>query len=115
MGAANAELDDARERLRSAAAADVLIIEDEPIIAMDIEELVDGCGPPGGRGGRDRGGSGGDRRPDAPGLILADIKLGHGGTAPHAVAQSCGVDAPVMFVTAYPERLLTGERPNPRS
>ena len=64
----------------SAAAADVLIIEDEPIIAMDIEELVAELRPPGRGGCRDRG----RRRcglPSVagPGLILADINLGAGG------------------------------------
>ena len=41
---AEAALASARDRLRLAAATDVLIIEDEPIIAMDIEELVASCG-----------------------------------------------------------------------
>ncbi len=41
---AEAMLSTARDRLRMAAATDVLIIEDEPIIAMDIEELVASCG-----------------------------------------------------------------------
>ena len=41
---AAAQLMRARERLRDAAATNVLIIEDEPVIAMDIEELVHSCG-----------------------------------------------------------------------
>ena len=41
---AEAQLADAREHLRAGAATDVLIIEDEPVIAMDIEELVQSCG-----------------------------------------------------------------------
>ena len=45
-----------------------------------------------------------------PGLILADINLGIGGDGKSAVARSVESHyAPVIFVTAYPERLLTGE------
>jgi len=111
---AAALLGDARERLRAAAAADVLIIEDEPIIAMDIEELLTECGH------RVVGVAASEaeaieiahRAP--PGLILADINLGTGGDGAHAVARILReIDAPVIFVTAYPERLLTGEVTEP--
>jgi len=45
-----------------------------------------------------------------PGLILADINLGVGGDGAAAVARILQHhQAPVIFVTAYPERLLTGE------
>lgn len=105
---------DARERLRAAAATDVLIIEDEPIIAMDIEELVENCGH------RVVGVASTERdavdiaRRTRPGLILADINLGAGGDGTNAVARIMQTHyAPVIFVTAYPERLLTGETPEP--
>jgi CheY-like chemotaxis protein len=111
---ANLALDDARERLRSAAAANVLIIEDEPIIAMDIEELVEGCGH------RVVGVATTEAEAveiaarTKPGLILADINLGLGGDGTQAVARIMrGHQAPVIFVTAYPERLLTGEALEP--
>ncbi len=116
IGLAEAEtlLGDARERLRAAAATDVLIIEDEPIIAMDIEELVTECGH------RVVGVAASEAeaieiaRRARPGLILADINLGIGGDGAHAVASILrGIDAPVIFVTAYPERLLTGEASEP--
>jgi CheY-like chemotaxis protein len=104
----------ARDRLRLAAAADVLIIEDEPIIAMDIEELVAGCGH--------RVVGVAATEADAveiaercrPGLILADINLGAGGDGTSAVSRILRSHyAPVIFVTAYPERLLTGEALEP--
>ncbi len=107
-------LADAREHLRTAAATDVLIIEDEPIIAMDIEELVQSCGH------RVIGVAATEA--DAvrmaelsrPGLILADINLGAGGDGTAAVARIMKHHyAPVIFVTAYPERLLTGEALEP--
>jgi CheY-like chemotaxis protein len=107
---AAAQLADAREKLRAQAVTDVLIIEDEPIIAMDIEELVASCGH------RVVGVAATESEAVAiaarerPGLILADINLGAGGDGTHAVARILRhLEAPVIFVTAYPERLLTGE------
>ena len=104
----------ARERLRDAAATDVLIIEDEPVIAMDIEELVHGCGH------RVVGVAATESEAveiaarTRPGLILADINLGLGGDGTSAVARIMREHkAPVIFVTAYPERLLTGETVEP--
>ncbi len=111
---ASIQLAEARERLRSSAATDVLIIEDEPIIAMDIEELVQSCGH------RVVGVASSESEAVAmaerthPGLILADINLGHGGDGTSAVARiTRNRHAPVIFVTAYPERLLTGEALEP--
>ena len=113
-GDARALLADARERLRASAAADVLIIEDEPIIAMDIEELVQSCGH------RVVGVAATEadaiRIAEAtrPGLILADINLGAGGDGAHAISRiTRHHPVPVIFVTAYPERLLTGEALEP--
>jgi CheY-like chemotaxis protein len=49
-----------------------------------------------------------------PGLVLADINLGEGGSGIDAVSQILdSFDIPIIFVTAYPEKLLTGERPEP--
>ncbi len=111
---AGQQLNEARARLREAAATDVLIIEDEPIIAMDLEELVQGCGH--------RVVGVASTEADAvkiaqrtrPGLILADINLGLGGDGTSAVSRIMKHHyAPVIFVTAYPERLLTGETVEP--
>ena len=112
--AAHAALTSARASLRASAAADVLIIEDEPIIAMDIEELVQNCGH------RVVGVANTEREAvemaqrTRPGLILADINLGAGGDGASAVSRILQRHpAPVIFVTAYPERLLTGEDVEP--
>ncbi len=111
---ATRQLELARDRLRAASAADVLIIEDEPIIAMDLEELVEGCGH------RVVGTASSEAEAIAiaektrPSLILADINLGAGGDGTNAVAAILKSHyAPVIFVTAYPERLLTGEAIEP--
>ena len=108
--AAAAQLALALDCLRNAAATDVLIIEDEPIIAMDIEELVLGCGH------RVVGVAASEAEAvliaerHRPGLILADINLGAGGDGNSAVQRIMRrYYVPVIFVTAYPERLLTGE------
>ena len=107
-------LADARDRLRASAATDVLIIEDEPIIAMDLEELVQSCGH------RVVGVAASEAEAIAlakskrPGLILADINLGAGGDGTSAVSAILASHyAPVIFVTAYPERLLTGDAVEP--
>ncbi len=108
------ELADARERVRDTAAADVLIIEDEPIIAMDIEELVRGCGHRvvGVAASESEAVTLAERH--RPGLILADINLGAGGDGTSAVARIVrNHQVPVIFVTAYPERLLTGAAVEP--
>ena len=111
---ATALLHGARDSLRAAVATDVLIIEDEPIIAMDLEQLVTGCGH------RVVGVAISEAEAVAlaaqhkPGLILADINLGQGGDGTAAVARILQSHyAPVIFVTAYPERLLTGEALEP--
>jgi DNA-directed RNA polymerase specialized sigma24 family protein len=95
-------------------ATDVLIIEDEPVIAADIEALV-----------RELGHSIADvvatrqeavdaAHRAAPGLVLADIQLADGSSGVDAVKDILREhDTPVIFITAFPERLLTGERPEP--
>jgi CheY-like chemotaxis protein len=49
-----------------------------------------------------------------PGLILADIQLADGSSGLDAVNELLKTfEVPVIFITAYPERFLTGERPEP--
>ncbi len=54
----------------------------------------------------------GAERPD---LILADIHLADKSSGIDAVNDILGAGGtiPVIFITAFPERLLTGERPEP--
>jgi CheY-like chemotaxis protein/DNA-directed RNA polymerase specialized sigma24 family protein len=110
LAEASASLREARTHLRSAAAADVLIIEDEPIIAMDIEELVQSCGHNVVGVASSEAEAFAIASRTRPTLILADINLGLGGDGAAAVARIVRDHrVPVIFVTAYPERLLTGE------
>ena len=114
VGEAASQLSDARDRLRASAATDVLIIEDEPIIAMDIEELVIGCGHRVVGVAATEADAVKAAQKTRPGLILADINLGLGGDGTSAVSRILRHHyAPVIFVTAYPERLLTGESVEP--
>lgn len=104
----------ARERLRAGAVARVLIIEDEPIIAMDLQQLVESAGHDvvGVASSEDEAVA--IAEAERPSLVLADVNLGQGGDGASAVARILSRhDTPVIFVTAYPERLLTGQDVEP--
>lgn len=92
----------------------VLIIEDEPIIAMDIEQLVRSLGHTVTGIARTRKDAVASVERKRPGLVLADIQLADGSSGIDAVNDILeGFQVPVIFITAYPERLLTGKRPEP--
>jgi len=95
-------------------AIDVLIIEDEPLISMQLEGLVTDLGHRviGTAATRTQALEIFSRHP--AGLVLADIQLADGSSGIDAVEDLLKVgDIPVIFITAYPEKLLTGERPEP--
>ncbi|MEJ1159953.1 response regulator [Prosthecomicrobium sp. N25] len=107
LGVAGHELAD---QLRT----EVLIIEDEPLIAMDLESLVGALGHRITGVARTRRDALFLARDDPPGLILADIQLADGSSGLDAVNEILADrEVPVVFITAYPERLLTGLRPEP--
>lgn len=95
-------------------ATSVLIIEDEPLISMQLEDLVTSAG-------HEICGTAATRTQaleivaeKQPGLILADIQLADGSSGLDAVDDILAIGSvPVIFITAYPERLLTGDRPEP--
>jgi CheY-like chemotaxis protein/DNA-directed RNA polymerase specialized sigma24 family protein len=92
----------------------VLIIEDEPIIALDIEAMVEELGHTVTGIARTHKEAVEMVRVRRPGLVLADIQLADGSSGLDAVNEILGtMDLPVIFITAYPERLLTGEKPEP--
>jgi CheY-like chemotaxis protein len=95
-------------------ATNVLIIEDEPVIALDVVGLVREMGHSVVGVASSREEAVAMARSRRPGLVLADINLGEGGSGLAAVKDILEIaDIPVIFVTAFPERLLTGERPEP--
>ena len=105
---------DAQADIDAELATDVLIIEDEAIISADIESLVKELGH-----NVTATATTHDEAVDAvarhrPGLVLADIQLADGSSGIDAVKDILKrIDVPVIFITAFPERLLTGERPEP--
>jgi len=105
---------EAVEEIERETATSVLIIEDEPLISMQLEDLVRSLG-------HDICGTAATRTQaqqvvaeNRPGLVLADIQLADGSSGLDAVDDILAIDSvPVIFITAYPERLLTGDRPEP--
>ncbi|MEO3415098.1 response regulator [Roseovarius sp. CAU 1744] len=108
-------LDIARREMQQSIQGRVMVIEDEAIIAMDITGIVELMGHEVTGVARTRDGAIKLARQQPPDMILADIQLAD---------KSSGIDAvndifaemgerPVVFITAFPERLLTGERPEP--
>ncbi len=94
--------------------ADVLIIEDEPIIAMDIEMIVRDLGHNVTGVAVTRSEAVAQARQSPPSLVLADIQLADNSSGIDAVRDILAEFAvPVIFITAFPERLLTGTRPEP--
>jgi DNA-directed RNA polymerase specialized sigma24 family protein/CheY-like chemotaxis protein len=105
---------DAQAEIDAELATDVLIIEDEPVIAADIEALVKELGHDVIDIAATRGEAVDAVARRTPGLVLADIQLADGSSGIDAVKDILGrMDVPVIFITAFPERLLTGERPEP--
>lgn len=92
----------------------VLIIEDEPVIAMDLEAIVTGLGHAVVAVSNTRKDAVGAAMAEQPNLVLADIQLADGSSGIDAVHDIlASFEVPVIFITAYPERLLTGSRPEP--
>ncbi|MCX2723959.1 response regulator [Roseibium salinum] len=95
-------------------ATEILIIEDEPLIAMDIEQMVKDLGHKVTGIARTRTEAMELFRATSPRMVLADIQLADGSSGIDAVNDMLKTDRiPVIFITAFPERLLTGERPEP--
>jgi CheY-like chemotaxis protein len=107
-------VDEAGRELATQIATDILIIEDEALIALDLEALVEKLGHNVIGIARTRTEAGTIVQSKAPGLILADIQLADGSSGLDAVDDLLNIFAvPVIFITAYPERFLTGLRPEP--
>ena len=93
----------------------VMVIEDEAIIAMDIVDIVQGIGHTVTGTARTRAEAVALAMRKRPDLILADIQLADKSSGIDAVNDILAQfdDIPVIFITAFPELLLTGERPEP--
>lgn len=92
----------------------LMIIEDEPFIAMDLEQLVQNLGHEVVGIARTRTEAIALYQREKPAMILADIQLADGSSGIDAINDIFKNDIiPVIFITAFPERLLTGDRPEP--
>lgn len=106
---AEADLKQARDELERVASVRVLVIEDEAVIALDVAKIVRNAGhqvvgiAPTEKAAIDLA------KKHLPHLVLADIQLKDGDSGIVAVREILkAVSAPVIFVTGFPERLLTG-------
>lgn len=108
-------IDVAVAEMENSVRGSVLVIEDEAIIAMDIVAIVEGIGHRVTNVARTHAEAVEIAASEPPDLILADIQLADNSSGIDAVndilAQFGAI--PVIFITAFPERLLTGERPEP--
>ncbi|MDQ0353768.1 DNA-directed RNA polymerase specialized sigma24 family protein [Rhodoplanes tepidamans] len=107
-------VEEAGRELAAEIATDVLIIEDETFIALDLEGLVESLGHHVVGIARTHSEAVQIAQKKRPGLILADIQLADGSSGLDAVNELLDTfEVPVIFITAYPERFLTGQRPEP--
>ncbi len=107
-------LDQASVEISRQVATEIMIIEDEPLIAMDIEQMVESLGHKVVSIARTHKEAVALFNQTQPRMILADIQLADGSSGIDAVNDILNTHAvPVIFITAFPERLLTGERPEP--
>jgi CheY-like chemotaxis protein len=106
--------EDANRQISEMIASDILIIEDEPLIALDIEDTITSLGHRSVGIARTHKEAVRLAKEKQPQLVLSDIQLADGSSGIDAVNDILGsFDVPVIFITAFPERLLTGERPEP--
>jgi CheY-like chemotaxis protein len=107
-------LDEASLEIGRQIATDVLIIEDEPLIAIDLQRLLTDLGHRVTSVARNHEDAIKAAAAKRPGLVLADIRLEGGTSGLDAVNEMLEkFTVPVVFVTAYPEELMTGRRPEP--
>ena len=107
-------LEQASETIVKQVATDVMIIEDEPIIAMDLESILESLGHNVVGIARTEKEALHMAATMQPKLILSDIQLADGSSGLDAVNKILNNFAvPIIFITAFPERLLTGEKPEP--
>jgi CheY-like chemotaxis protein/DNA-directed RNA polymerase specialized sigma24 family protein len=107
-------IDEAIAEIDRQTATNVLIIEDEPMISIDLSGIVEELGHTVTEVARTQKEAVAAVERRRPGLVLADIQLADGSSGIDAVKDIlANFSVPVIFITAFPERLLTGERPEP--
>lgn len=119
MGVETGEVDHllqvAQTEIEKTSTGRIMIIEDEAIIAMHIQQIVTEIGHTVTGVARRHGDAVKLAAKEQPDLILSDIQLADGSSGVEAVNEilAAAGDIPVIFITAFPERLLTGEQHEP--
>ena len=104
----------ARMQIQQNTGARILIVEDESIIAMNIASVARSCGHTVVATAARKDRAIALAHEHQPNLVLADVQLQDGNDGIEAVREILrAIRAPVIFVTGYPERLLTGSGVEP--
>lgn len=107
-------IDQAGMEIADQVATSVLIIEDEPLIALDLSDVVTSIGHEVCATATTHAEAVAAFKLHKPGLVLADVQLADGSSGLDAVREIlASFEVPVIFITAFPERLLTGRPPEP--
>ena len=107
-------VENAKQILTQSLTSRAMIIEDEPMIALHIKEVLEEFGHSVSGIARTHAEAVKLARQITPELVLADINLADGSSGIGAVQEILAeIDVPVVFVTSFPEQLLTGEGPEP--
>lgn len=94
--------------------AAIMIIEDEPLTAANLQVLVESLGHHVTGIARTHKEAVALVATETPRLILSDIQLDDGSSGVDAVNEILRqYDVPVIFITGHPEMLLTGKKPEP--
>src|SRR3981081_2518095 len=114
VDAAERNLQEARRELQRVASVRVLVIEDEAVIALDVADIVRNAGHEVVGIAATEKAAIELAKQHSPHLVLADIQLRGSDSGIAAVNQiMSSMWVPLIFVTGYPERLLTGKQIEP--
>lgn len=105
---------DAERELKSILKCRVMIIEDEPLIAAGLSQIASSLGHKVVGVAVTKGSAVKLASAETPDLVLADVKLADDTLGTDAIAEiQQERDVQVIYITAYPEKLLTGAGAEP--
>lgn len=111
---AERSLEEARRELQRVASVRILVIEDEAVIALDVADIVRNAGHEVVGIAATEKAAVELAKKHSPHLVLADIQLRGSDSGISAVNEIMrSMTVPVIFVTGFPERLLTGKQVEP--
>lgn len=107
-------LDEAQQEIEAQQNARILIIEDEPLIAQHLRMIVQAMGHRVVGVAATRHAAVEAAKAHAPDLLLVDVQLADLSSGIDTVDDITRiVNVPSIFITAYPDRLLTGDQDEP--